>query len=121
MAEIKGRFSSDDRRRNDRIDAHDDGLRVLNAIDGQPIGIVSNLSGGGMMLISSRELYSNGVLQLDIASPPQLNLGRISLGFRVLWCTPANTPDEYWAGLEIIDISAAGRQALHALLDHLAN
>lgn len=121
MAEFNSRLSADDRRRNDRIDAYTEGLQVLNTIDGKPIGIVSNLSSGGMMLITSCELYTNGMLQLDIATPAALKLDRISLGFRVLWCTPANSPDEYWAGLEIIDISPAGRAALNALLDHLAS
>ena len=74
-----------------------------------------------MMLISSRQLYFNGVLQLDIVTPSRLDLERISLGFRVLWCTPANSPDEFWAGLKIIDVSEAGREALHTLLGHLSN
>lgn len=109
-----------ERRSNMRIDALDEGLKVVNTIDGQPIGIVSNLSPEGMMLITSRQMFAGGILQLDIAPPASLHGNRISLGLKVLWCTPANSPDEYWAGLEIIDISPDGRRALQQLLTRLA-
>ena len=109
-----------ERRRNNRIDAYDEGLRVSNVIDEEPIGIVGNLSSGGMMLITGRELYADGILQLNIETPAEIGGGVISLGVKVLWCTPANSPDEYWSGLETVDISPEGAQALERLLDHLA-
>ena len=34
----------DDRRKNERIDAHQVGLQAVNGIDGETLGIVSNLS-----------------------------------------------------------------------------
>ncbi len=109
-----------DRRRNDRIDAYDIGLTVLNDIDGQEVGVIGNLSMGGMMLISTRQLYADGILQLKIDVPAELGFDLISLGVKILWCTPANSPDEYWAGLETIDISPADRDSLNHLLDHLS-
>ena len=109
-----------DRRRNDRIDAYDIGLTVLNDIDGQEVGVIGNLSMGGMMLISTRQLYADGILQLKIDVPAELGIDLISLGVKILWCTPANSPDEYWAGLETIDISPADRDSLNHLLDHLS-
>jgi hypothetical protein len=39
---------------------------------------------------------------------------------KVLWCTPANSPESYWAGLETIDIGETERRALADLLDYLA-
>lgn len=108
----------DDRRENDRIDAHHVGLQAVNGIDGETLGIVSNLSLGGMMLITNRELYADGVLQLKLDAPDH---GAIPMGVKVLWCTPANSPDEFWGGLTIIDISPADREALERLLDYLAD
>jgi hypothetical protein len=42
------------------------------------------------------------------------------MGVKILWCIPANSPDEYWAGLETIDISDADNDSLQDLLDRLA-
>ena len=109
-----------ERRRNDRIDAYDIGLPVINDIDDQEIGVIGNLSMGGMMLIANRQLYADGILQLKIETPTELGLGLISLGVKILWCTPANSPNEYWAGVETIDIGPADRDSLGHLIDHLA-
>lgn len=111
----------DDRRKNDRIDAYKEGLPVLNGIDGKQIGIIGNLSLGGMMLITTRELYANGILQLTIEAPAELGCGSVSMGVKILWCAPANSPGEHWAGLETIDISDADRDALQCLLEQLSS
>ena len=111
----------DERRRGDRIDACEIGLRVVNDIDQHELGIVGNLSQGGMMLITNRELFANGILQLRLELPGQLDGGAISLGMKILWCSPASSPDEYWVGLETIDIAEADRETLERLLDYLAD
>lgn len=110
----------DDRRKNDRIDAYEVVLPVLNSIDDQEIGVIGNVSLGGMMLISTRHLQANGILQLKIDVPAELGFGAVSMGVKILWCTPANSPDEYWAGLETIDIGPADRESLQQLIDHLS-
>lgn len=111
----------DDRRRNNRVDAFDAGLKVINSVDGEPIGIIGNLSPGGMMLISRRQLFTEGVLQLRIEIPPAIDSQPIPVGVKILWCTPANSPDEFWVGLKTIDIAAADQDRLLALLEHLAD
>lgn len=109
----------DDRRSNNRIDAFAVGLQVANSIDGESIGIIGNLSLGGMMVITRRQLHPDGVLQLTIQVPSTLGDHSIPIGAKILWCTPANSPDEFWAGLETIDIAAADRDALQHLIDQL--
>lgn len=111
----------DDRRKNDRIDAYDVGLPVVNGIDDEQLGIIGNLSQGGMMLITTRQLYTDGILQLKIKAPAELGGGTVTMGVKILWCTPANSPDEYWAGLETIDISDTDSDSLQDLLDKLSN
>jgi hypothetical protein len=120
MHDPGGHFTVDERRKSNRIDAHDEGLKVVNTFDRQAVGVVGNLSRTGMMLISSRELYSNGILQLDIETPSAFGGKPISIGFKVLWCTPANSPEQYWAGLDIIDIGERERESLGLLLEYLA-
>lgn len=110
----------EDRRKSNRIDAHEACLGVRNAVDDEPIGIIGNLSIGGMMLIASQQFYPNGILQLDIDVPEEANTGPISMGVKILWCIPANSPDEFWAGLETLDISKDSHAALERLLDYLS-
>lgn len=112
---------NNDRRENNRIDAYDIGLKVTNSIDGEPLGIVGNLSSDGMMLITRRQLFADGILQLTIDTPREMNIAPIPVGVKILWCTPANSPDEFWAGLNTIDISAAGQVSLKRLLEQLAS
>lgn len=110
----------DDRRRSRRIDAFDEGLQVRNGITGDKLGIVGNLSLGGMMLITQRQLEADGILQLVVEAPVSFDLAPISIGTKILWCTPANSPDEYWAGLETIDIAKSDETVMQQLLDRLA-
>jgi c-di-GMP-binding flagellar brake protein YcgR len=111
----------DDRRKNDRIDANSVQLVVHNSVDGEPMGIIGNLSSGGMMLITNQQLYPEGILQLSVDVPEAADCGAISMGMKVLWCIPANSPDEYWAGLETLDISPESQSALQQLLAFLSN
>lgn len=110
----------DERRKSPRIEAQSAALQVNNKLDGSELGIVGNLSTGGLLLIANRELFQDGVLQLSIAAlPPELASAEIPIGVRVLWSAPANSPDQHWAGLEIIDIGADASSDLARLLDHL--
>jgi hypothetical protein len=111
----------EDRRNTNRIDAHNVRLGVNSAIDGQPVGIIGNISPGGMMLISNQQLYPDGILQLSVDVPKEANCGPVSMGMKILWCIPANSPDEFWAGLETLDISPESKAALQALLAYLSD
>lgn len=110
-----------ERRADDRKNTYGIGLRVVNGIDGNALGMVGNLSQGGMMLITTRELFANGILQLRLEIPGDLGGDSLSLGMKILWCSPANSPDEYWVGLQTLDIAAADRDRLQRLVDALAD
>lgn len=110
----------DDRRKIDRIAAQNERLAVRNTVDGQHVGIIGNLSPGGMMLITHQQLYPNGILQLSVDVPEAAQCGPISMGMKILWCIPANSPDEYWAGLETLDTSSEAASNLQQLLDYLS-
>lgn len=110
---------ANERRKKDRIDTHDMGLRAINRIDDEPFGLIGNLSAGGMMLITPRELYPGGVLQLMVEAPGIEEITPISLGVKILWCSPANSTNSYWVGLETIDISTDGLRELEKLLDYI--
>ena len=109
----------DERRSSERVDAYQVGLAAVNDVDGEQLGVIGNLSLGGMMLIANQQLHTDGILQLKIDVPEELGSGLISMGVKILWCTPANSPKEYWAGLETIDISDSDRDSLQRLLDQI--
>lgn len=109
----------DERRNSERIDAYQVGLAAVNDVDGEQLGLIGNLSLGGMMLIANQQLHADGILQLKIDVPKEFGSGLISMGVKILWCTPANSPKEYWAGLETIDISETDRDSLQQLLDQI--
>ena len=109
----------DERRSSERVDAYQVGLAAVNDVDGEQLGVIGNLSLGGMMLIANQQLHTDGILQLKIDVPEELGAGLISMGVKILWCTPANSPKEYWAGLETIDISDRDRDSLQLLLDQI--
>lgn len=109
----------DERRQDNRIDTQSVGMTVHDSINGEHIGIIGNLSSGGMMLITTQELYPDGILQLTLNPPPGCDCAPISLGLKILWSTPASSPAEYWVGLETIDINAANEAAFADLLRYL--
>ena len=110
---------ADERRNNGRINTASAGLAVHNAIDDSNIGIVGNISIGGLMLISRNPMYQDGTLQVSLRSlPGAVDADSIELGINVLWVTPANSPGEHWAGVEIIDASDEARRAYGQLLDY---
>lgn len=109
----------DERRSSERIDASQVGLAAVNDVDGEQLGVIGNLSLGGMMLIANQQLQADGIMQLKIDVPKELGSGLICMGVKILWCTPANSPKEYWAGLETIDISDTDRESLQLLLDQI--
>ena len=56
----------DERRNSERIDAYQVGLAAVNDVDGAQLGVIGNLSLGGMMLIANQQLQAEGILQLKM-------------------------------------------------------
>ncbi len=108
-----------DRRQNERIDAHNVRLSAINVVDNQPLGIIGNLSADGLMLIVGQSLSPGGIVQMRVEATDDVVTPPIHIGARVLWCTPASSPQEYWAGLETIDIGDDDRQRVQDLLTYL--
>lgn len=108
-----------ERRKSERVDAHQVRLSAVNIVDNEPLGIIGNLSADGLMLIVGQALSPGGIVQLRLESSEDVITPPIQMGVRVLWCTPASSPDEYWAGLETIDISDGDRERVTKLLAYL--
>ncbi|HEY9036695.1 MAG TPA: PilZ domain-containing protein [Pseudomonadales bacterium] len=86
-------------------------IRVVNRQTGESLGLIANLSQGGLMLVDSSPLVADGIYQLAVELESGV-IGNsepcvIELGVDCLWNSPAadQKSDAYWSGCEIIDIS----------------
>ncbi len=92
-------------------------IQVVNAITGETMGRIGNLSSSGLMLISQQALREDALYQLSF----QLQHGdgrarTMEIGVHEQWSEQAAVPGQYWAGFRIIDLSPDDASALQAWL-----
>jgi hypothetical protein len=82
-------------------------IQVSNAVTGQPIGNIGNLSVDGMLMISARQLPEDALFQFVFRLPSgaTAQMHQLEIGVHEQWCEQANLPGQYWSGFRIIDIS----------------
>ncbi|HET8898115.1 MAG TPA: PilZ domain-containing protein [Rhodanobacteraceae bacterium] len=107
-----------DKRRADRK-AVDSIILVTDAITGQPVGRVGNLSGSGLMLIGPKPLAEDALYQFRFQLPnPNAGERRtLEIGMHEQWTEEAAIPGQFWSGLRFIAISEEDTAALGAWLD----
>lgn len=92
-------------RRTRRRRAHDT-IPVTDAMTGEVVGHIGNLSEAGMLLIANRPLVNDALYQfrfrLDAdGSQPAW----VELGMHLLWSDHASAPGQHWAGFRFIGLS----------------
>lgn len=93
-------------------------IPVTNAITGQTIGQLGNLSLDGMLLIAKQRLREDALFQFAFELPgPDGATRRLELGTHEQWTEPAGMPGCYWSGFRIIDIANEDRSVLGAWID----
>jgi hypothetical protein len=93
-------------------------IEVTNALTGEMVGHVGNLSVDGMLLIANRELVENALFQFAFDLPEGGESSRhFEIGVHEQWGEPASTPGQHWFGFRIIDIAPADRKSLSAWVD----
>ena len=89
------------------------GIEVTDALTGQLIGHVGNLSADGMLLIANRAVPDNALFQFSFDLPDARGVARhFEIGVHEQWSEAARSPGQYWAGFRIIDIGAEDLKAL---------
>ncbi len=90
-------------------------IQVTNAITGQTVGNVGNLSIDGMLLISPQLLRDDALYQFRFPLPSgaTAQLHTLEVGVHEQWSEPANVPGQFWTGFRIIDISPEDYNVLH--------
>ncbi len=98
----------DNQRRAERKRASANAI-VTNAITGQRIGQVGNLSSTGMMLILEEAPRRDALYQVSVALPSSgrslLQSQPIEVGIQEQWQAPAASSDQTWAGFRIVAIT----------------
>lgn len=82
-------------------------IEVNNAITGETIGHIGNLSVNGLMLITTKQMQDDALFQLMFRLPGRDgHTHLLEIGVYKSWGRNAPSPGQYWAGFRIIDISA---------------
>lgn len=80
-------------------------VTVTDAITGQALGHVGNLSSNGVLLIGTRVPRSEAVYQVHLPLPRQDGtMPSIEIGIQEQWHEPAASPGQTWVGYRIIAI-----------------
>lgn len=95
-----------------------DPIEVSDALTGENIGRIGNLSRNGMMLIGRRTLTPDALYQVRFHLPDREGRMRLlEAGVHEQWSEPAAVPGQHWAGLRIIALSDADEAVLGDWLD----
>ena len=80
-------------------------MQVTNAITGEIMGRVGNLSADGMMLIAAKPVREDALYQVIFHLPNERGHAQpVEIGVHEQWSEPANVPGQFWAGFRFIDI-----------------
>jgi hypothetical protein len=82
-------------------------IQVFDAITGEAIGHIGDLSVEGMLLVSNRAVPDDALFQVMFSLPRDgaQSSHDIEIGVHEQWSEATSFPGQYWAGFRIIDIS----------------
>lgn len=81
-------------------------IDVIDAMTGDHVGKLSNLSETGMLLVLGKALVSDALYQLRFELPVDSGGARgIEVGAHELWSDDAAAPGQIWTGFRFIDVS----------------
>lgn len=111
MSELSGDLAHADKRAYPRFVPS----RLLEVCDlhGEPLGQLSNLSRGGFMLISAREMSASQRYDFIVGDDERA----VRLSARCVWCQRSSYSNDYGAGFEIEAVIAADRPRFESWFD----
>lgn len=103
-----------DNRRSQRKRAQH-AIQVANAVTGQEVGQIGNLSTDGMLIITHRRLPEDALFQFTFHLPngATAQTHQLEVGVHEQWSEAANVPGQFWSGFRIIDIGPEDYNVLH--------
>ncbi|MGY0561001.1 PilZ domain-containing protein [Luteimonas sp. A277] len=93
-----------DYRRTKRRKAHHP-IPVSDAMTGQVVGNIGNLSESGMLLMASGPLVNDALYQFSFSLPgSDGQTTELELGAHLLWSDQASAPGQHWVGFRFIGL-----------------
>ena len=105
----------DSRRRLPRRTPRDT-VQVTDAMTGEPVGVIGNLSSSGMLLVAHVPMVEDAIYQLRFGLPQaDGRMAELELGAHLLWIdAAAGGQGAQWCGLRFIAVPASAARALRA-------
>lgn len=93
-------------------------IPVTDAMTGQVVGRVGNLSESGMLLLASQPLVNDGLYQFRFAlAAADGQPAPVEIGAHLLWSDQASAPGQHWAGFRFIGLGDRQLRQLRAWVD----
>lgn len=94
-------------------------IHVSDAMTGELVGRLVNISAGGSLLMARAPLLEDTLYQLRFALPVESGSGHesLELGAQVMWSEAGSTAGQYWSGLRFIGLGGEPARRLQAWLD----
>lgn len=97
-------------------------IPVANAMSGETMGRIGNLSSTGMLLVCNRQIGADALYQLgfdlvDSNGRPHA----IEVGVIEQWSEAANVPGQFWTGFQFIDVSPSDLVVIDSWLGEAAD
>lgn len=97
------------------------GLPILHAETGEQLGMLVDLSLGGLLMMSMRTMQVNSIHPLQIVLPLSAGESKdILFSAEVAWIDPTNRNGTFWTGFHVIDISEYELERIGQLVDQWA-
>jgi len=107
------------RREHDRVPVTSE-VYLWDEIEECLLGQLCNVSFGGLLILTERQLPIDAVFQVRVQSSQQGAVPSFSVGVETLWAQPANQAGSSWVGMQIIDLSEEGSRHLKELMERQA-
>ncbi len=93
-------------------------VSVFDAMSGERIGHIGNISQTGMMIICQTQVGEDNLYQLSFTLPATGETAerQLNVGATCLWCSEAESTGTYWAGFEVIDIADEDAKVLEGIV-----
>lgn len=90
-------------------------VMVTDAMTGDIVGRLGNISETGMLLVAGAPLVEDALYQMQFRlGDGQYRDVLVDAGAHLQWIGPANTPGQVWMGLRFVTLSDAHRAALRS-------
>ncbi len=93
-----------------------DRLVVTDAMTGEEIGVIGNLSHDGLLLILKRPMPPDTLFQVAFHIPDGRGNDLVEVGLHEQWTEKSDASGLIWAGFRIIDMAPEERERLIAFV-----